>query len=384
MSPESDLGRREPLSWWLRLPLGLCSVVALAVLLSHRPPLPTMPWATIQPTRGEQIHDTILVIAWLLVALVCLVVGWLALRPSRHEETLEHPPASSAPPRRRRRMDARAEPSGLLLALFATPSLRVAAGVVDTDEAVAISMQPRLRPGVGARARDTPGMLRLFGPLWIDGTDGAGLNERPTRGLIVYLALKRGPVSSDELVEALWPGDALSKTRPRLYKAKRQAQRLLGDALRRRHDGFELDRKQLRCDVDEIERLRSGQLDHDGLEEALVLMAGEPLADVDYPWADSERRRLQAVKAEVLTHVALARRKHGDENGSLAIAEQLIALDPLNERGWCLAMEAESALGQRQAILDRFERLTHELDQRLGLRPGTETREIYHRLLAQR
>lgn len=46
-------------------------------------------------------------------------------------------------------------------------------------------------------------------------------------------------------------------------------------------------------------------------------------------------------------------------------------------------MEAEAALGQRQAILDRYETLSRELDHRLGLRPATETRETYHRLLGQ-
>ena len=46
-------------------------------------------------------------------------------------------------------------------------------------------------------------------------------------------------------------------------------------------------------------------------------------------------------------------------------------------------MQAEAALGRRQAILDRYQQLTRELDDRLGLRPSTETRDTYHRLLSQ-
>jgi DNA-binding SARP family transcriptional activator len=65
------------------------------------------------------------------------------------------------------------------------------------------------------------------------------------------------------------------------------------------------------------------------------------------------------------------------------VAERLIELDGLNERGWCLAMDAEGALGNRQAILDRYERLSRELGERLGLLPGAEAKDTYRRLLGQ-
>ena len=57
----------------------------------------------------------------------------------------------------------------------------------------------------------------------------------------------------DELVEALWPGENPVKTRQRLWKAKRQAQRLLGEALVRQHDSYAIDRKLLRTDIDELD-----------------------------------------------------------------------------------------------------------------------------------
>jgi DNA-binding SARP family transcriptional activator len=124
-------------------------------------------------------------------------------------------------------------------------------------------------------------------------------------------------------------------------------------------------------------------LGEDELERAATLMREEPLADVDYPWAEGERRRLQAIQAELLERLADVRLAQGDANGALAAAERLIQLDPLNERGWCLAMEGEGRLGERQAILDRYEQLCRELDERLGLRPGREAKETYRRLLGQ-
>ncbi len=226
-------------------------------------------------------------------------------------------------------------------------------------------------------------MLRLYGPLSVDGSDGVGLSQRPTRGLIAYLALKRAPASSDELLEALWPENAPASTRARLWKAKHQAQELLGEALQRRAGGYQLDRRALRCDSDEIEQLQQGHSDLDRLERALSLIVGEPLADIDYPWAESERRRLQALRTDTLAKASAARLEHGDATGALAAAERLIELDPLNEQGWRFAMRAEAALGQRRAILDRYQEMSRELDDRLGLRPSAETRETYRQLLSQ-
>jgi DNA-binding SARP family transcriptional activator len=46
-------------------------------------------------------------------------------------------------------------------------------------------------------------------------------------------------------------------------------------------------------------------------------------------------------------------------------------------------MRAESALGLRDAVVERYERLRAELEQRFGLEPEQETRVLYRRLLSQ-
>jgi DNA-binding SARP family transcriptional activator len=48
-----------------------------------------------------------------------------------------------------------------------------------------------------------------------------------------------------------------------------------------------------------------------------------------------------------------------------------------------IAMEAETALGLREAVAERYERLRTLLDERLGLEPAQETRLLHRRLLAQ-
>ena len=385
----SEPGPSAVSPWWLRPPLALAAAAALAELARRRPALPAL-LAPVKPTMAEEARGMLVLIAWLLLVLICVALAWQAIRPPRRGRRPERQQATPRPARRRPQPRLLVPPSPELLALFATARLTLQTGPAEPSEAAPISPEPippaagQARPAADDRPLpEQPRMLRLYGPLSIDGSDGVGLSQRPTRGLIAYLALKRGAADPEELLEALWPGQEPATTRSRLWKARRQAEDLLGEALQRGRDGYRLDRRALPCDSDEIERLQQGHPDRGRLEQALALIAGEPLLDIDYPWADTERRRLQALMGDTLAKAAAARLEGGDRSGALTAAERLIELEPLNERGWRLAMQAEAALGQRQAILERYQRLSRELDDLLGLRPAAETREIYHRLLGQ-
>jgi DNA-binding SARP family transcriptional activator len=377
---------RPAITVWARAALALLAFGGIAALASIPPSLPAMPWQPLQPTVDELVRQTIVCVAWLLLAAICVRVAWLAAKPPRRAETTTHVQPRWLPDRRRPLRPPQHADTRVLLNLFSRPRT-----VDRSDPARAAATLVRERPEVvncDAEATDKHAeeelTVRLLGHLSIGNGDGTGLSERATRGLIAYLVLKRAPVTMDELVEALWPGEAPTRARQRLWKAKRQAQRLLGDLLVRRQDSYTIDRSRLRTDIDELDKLRMAEpLDADALERASRLTLAEPLADVDYLWADGERRRLQAIQAELLEQLAGARVEGGDANGALAVAERLIELDGLNERGWCLAMEAEGALGNRQAILDRYERLGRELNDRLGLKPSREAKETYRRLLSQ-
>lgn len=386
MSTRIETTLRPTITIRARAALALLAFGGIATLASIPPSLPAMPWQPLQPTVDELIRQTIVCVVWLLLVGICVWLGWFAVKPPRRSETIRHSQPSWLPDRRRPLRPQQHADTRVLLNLFSRPRI-----VDRSDPAQPTATLGRERTDVvngdaGATDHHVGEELtvRLLGHLSIGSGDSKGLSERATRGLIAYLVLKRAPVTMDELVEALWPGEAPTKARQRLWKAKRQAQRLLGDLLVRRQDSYTIDRSRLRTDIDELDKLRTAEpIDGDALEGAKRLTFAEPLADVDYPWADGERRRLQAIQAELLEQLAGARLEDGDANGALAVAERLIALDGLNERGWCLAMDAEGALGNRQAILDRYERLSRELGERLGLLPGAQAKDTYRRLLGQ-
>jgi DNA-binding SARP family transcriptional activator len=377
---------RAALPSWARTGLGLLALASLAALAVLRPRLPAMPWQALQPTTDELVRQGVLCLVWLLLLAACLRLAWVALRPPRRVETKTYAAPNWLPEPRRARLVTERPDSRELLHLFSRPRSVSLTEIGPASEA-SDALESQTVEGTLEAAGDDGAaqvMVSLCGRLRVGGADGHHAGERATRGLIAYLVLKRAAATMDELVEALWPGENPVKTRQRLWKAKRQAQRLLGEALVRQHDSYEIDRKLLRTDIDELTALRGHELlGRDELERAVALTREEPLADVDYPWAEGERRRLQAIQAELLERLAAACLTEGDANGALAAAERLIQFDRLNERGWCLAMEADGELGNRQGILDRYERLGRELDECLGLRPGREAQETYRRLLGQ-
>jgi len=119
------------------------------------------------------------------------------------------------------------------------------------------------------------------------------------------------------------------------------------------------------------------------LERALALFRGEPLAGIDALWADSEQRRLTALRLSFLARVGRLRLESGDAATALEVADEAAALDGSNEHVVQFAIEAEAALGRRDAVAGRYERLCRDLDERFGLEPSRETKQLYRRLLSQ-
>ncbi|MGH3050766.1 MAG: AfsR/SARP family transcriptional regulator, partial [Gaiellaceae bacterium] len=233
--------------------------------------------------------------------------------------------------------------------------------------------------------------VRLLGPLEITARRrGRRRAPGPAHELIAYLVLRPEGASRDELLEALWPNDNPTRSEQRFWQASKEARKLLDDGIVRESGRYSLDRRQVDVDADQLERLLAETdactnelAQHQLLEQALALFRGPPLEGCDYLWAEGARRRLAARHLELLARVAHARLLVGDASGALDAAEQGIAVDSLNEGFWQIALEAEGALGNREAVAERYDRLCRLLDERLGLEPDRQTRATHRRLLGQ-
>jgi DNA-binding SARP family transcriptional activator len=380
----------------LRLPSLLAATVALgalAALARFRPEFPETPNSLSSPVTTAFVQGLALIAAWLLAALLVLLLLVESLRgrrASRRNGLDRHDlPARMREPARFRTL---AGTHGLLRPLIDEPRLLVVAPpeaqpAPPGDKGDGSPSKPAAGAAVEPESRP---LISLLGPLAIHGGKRSrrGLRARALE-LIAFLALRREGAQRDEILEALWPGEDPKRSRQRLYQAARDARKLLGDGVASERDRYWLDRNQVRVDVDELEelleRLNTGDSRHPSmiLERALALFRDEPLAGCDYLWSDGPLRSLRGGYVELIKRVGRARLDSGEARGALHVAERGLAVDALDEEMWRLALEAEGALGLREAVDERYARLSDLLRERLALEPAKETRTLYLRLLGQ-
>ncbi len=371
-------------------------VAALALAWDLRPSLPPLPRSFSAPLPASTISHTLDLAAW-----VVFVFLDLALFTSVMKLAIRRTPTRSKL-RLRRAFAARAKPTvkdadwRRHSAPLAPPILRIPPKHHVEPPSEKVQREPEALPELPS-AHATPRIerpdehvgIRLLGPFELTGCKKKQPRRQATAELLAYLAIQRRPVSRDELLEALWPGDDLRRSASRFYQAASEARKFLGDAFVRARETYNLDRDQLRIDLDELDRLREQAHSSDEeqeravLEQALALFRGEALAGIGALWADGEQRRLTALHADLLQRVARLCLESGDAPSALELAEAAVALDASNERPVQLALEAEAALGRRDAVTERYEHLCHDLDERFGLEPSRDTKLLYRRLLSQ-
>jgi DNA-binding SARP family transcriptional activator len=385
-----------------RIGRRLAAVSAAAVLLlglalawDIRPAVLPLPRSFSAPLASHTIGGALDLAAWIAFVLLDLGLVWKVLQfairpePTHAEIRLRRAFAQHQASTVERAHDWRAQAAPL-----APPILRIPSRREPEREPTAV---PRQQPSllethvtpVESVVDDKRIGVMLLGPLELTGCKKKQPRRQATAELIAYLALQPRRVSRDELLEALWPGDDPSRSADRFYQAASEARKLLGDAFRRERDTYTLDRAQIWVDADEFDRFRgeaeaaTAEVQQPLLERALSLFRGQPLAGIDAFWADSETRRLCALQVEVLERAGWFRLEAGDTIGALEAAERAHALDPSNERPIQLAMEAEAALGRREAVVERYNRLCCELDEQFGLEPSRDTKLLYRRVLSQ-
>jgi DNA-binding SARP family transcriptional activator len=371
----------------LRVLATAASLAALVALWRYRPAWPDLPDSLSTPVTTTLLQELTVIAAWLLAALLVLVLLARNLARGRGRRILEArsgdvSAAARSHTRERRIRPVAPYPVGAEARLVILTPDEVARHSSDEDVAAGT---PDHDVGPGERP-----LISLLGPLTIHGAKQSrrGLRARAFE-LIAFLALRQEGAQRDEILEALWPGEDPKRSRHRLYQAVRDARRLLGDAVASERDRYWLDRTYADVDVDELERLlataKAAEPEHAQvlIDSALRLFRGDPLAGSDYAWSETEVPSLRATFVDLLEQVARQRLEVGEARAALDAALRGLDVDTLNESLWRLAMEAESALGLREAVFDRYERLRALLDERLGLEPEQETRRLHRRLLAQ-
>ena len=110
------------------------------------------------------------------------------------------------------------------------------------------------------------------------------------------------------------------------------------------------------------------------LQHAVELYRGDFLDGFYDDWVLGERYRLESLYGDALARLMTAQEALGAHAAVLAVAQRLLAQDPLREDAHRAAMRAYCRLGQRHAALAQFGRCEQVLAAELEIAPMAETR----------
>ncbi len=228
--------------------------------------------------------------------------------------------------------------------------------------------------------------LKLMGFPELRRPDGrvVKLKVRKHLGLLIYLVLdERGLYPRDELADFLWPEVPDGNSRHSLSMGFSVLRGLFGPAtIRGNHAEVEFQRPNLILDLD---RLESGDVLGSDTAEPLEVdgfLRGFAIDDAPafQHWCDRRNAQLlPLLQAGILTLIDQARRS-GNMSRMMALADRLLALDPLAEEGIRARMEAFAMQGDRLSALRLFEDWKRQLAEELGAVPSEILEQMAARL----
>lgn len=211
------------------------------------------------------------------------------------------------------------------------------------------------------------------------------LPTHKTESLLAYLALHRGPYAREKLAALFW-GDSTDA----------QARHSLNVALNRLRTTVSQDL--LLTDRATVELNPDLNLWVDALafrDAAQRAAQGQPLASLDHPpfaaapyadlltnfyddWILSERETYRALYVNTLLTLSQQCAADSDYARAIEYAQQVLPLDPANERAHQQLMFCYIAQGERQNALEQYTRCVNALREEVGIdEPSPETIALY-------
>ncbi|MBX3636362.1 MAG: tetratricopeptide repeat protein [Rubrivivax sp.] len=219
--------------------------------------------------------------------------------------------------------------------------------------------------------------LRLFGTPSLQHAGGA-LRLTPERRcqMLVVLALADGQwVPRERLWSLLWPAHAANQARANLRTVVHRARELPGV------QGLEATEGALRWPVaTDLQALESALPAGDAQRAVAAAAAGPALDGLDDPsnaawteWLAATRQRLvgswQSAAWALLPLLP-------DQASRIALADRLLALDPLDETAMAARLQAELAQGQAARARRLYEAFARRLAEELGVEPARPLRAL--------
>lgn len=218
-----------------------------------------------------------------------------------------------------------------------------------------------------------------------------------TKKLFFYLLLQREEkVSSDCLIDALWHDASGKKGSDSLRKAIQYIRDIFRSVLGKEVELISAAKGYFQIaptvsvslDTDEVDAAlkRARHCDDDSdkivLLTKVVSLCGKGFATGWYDdWIEQLRRYYKGKCEESLVLIVDLCHRRGEYVRALQSCEDLVALNPLEEKHHCRLMEALARLGRYKELKQHFDKLRKDLKKELRAVPKKETLEVYEALL---
>ncbi len=226
--------------------------------------------------------------------------------------------------------------------------------------------------------------------------DEASWRLRKARNLVKLLALAPDrTLHREQLIDTLWPeadpAAASNNLRQALFAARRALDSIGDDGgqrVRLARDLLVLSSEGLSTDVELFELAAARAVQAPSIaayQEAIALYGGELLPEDRFEkWAAPRREALRERRLSLLLSLAGLQLESGDHAAALAILQQLLVDEPLNEPAHRLMMRGYALTGRRQRALEQYQQLRASLRHEFEDQPDEETRRLYQDILTRR
>ncbi len=220
-----------------------------------------------------------------------------------------------------------------------------------------------------------------------EGKSVSGFRSVKARALLFFLVASRGPQSRTTLAALLWGDLPEHKANANLRKTLTNLRNIAGPHLLISRDVIEINRENPPwVDSQAFEKALQGNK-APGLKTAIDLYNGDFLKGFyvegapDFEsWQLAERHRLRELLLSGLMKLAQHEANRGRLTAAIALAQRLLALEPLREKGHRLLMTFLAQHGQRALALAQYRQCAATLANELGVEPADETRALFHQI----
>jgi predicted ATPase/DNA-binding SARP family transcriptional activator len=248
--------------------------------------------------------------------------------------------------------------------------------------------------------------LSLLGGLTItqNGTAVSNFASRKVEALLAYLVCNPRPHSREVLATLLWPNNdqtrALANLSVALTSLRKQLEPYI---LTERHTisfngeaDFWLDTAVFQEAISQAResqkrRGKLGRVSAAQLATAVSLYKGDFLAGFTIrgapefeAWALLEQERLRQMLLTALADLSVFYQQRGQLDDGIRYAQQLLAVDPLQEETQRQLMALYAQNNQRSAALGQYQQCVRILEEELGVEPDEETTALYKQIAEER